>query len=218
MCAESGENVLPSMTGSRSMSRMKRALLFPLLLVSIQCAFGDIEWKPKCNMDNQLFPSLILATATQRPDTDDEDEADEDVLGDKYGLLGISIKAPTAGAKVKVTVKENTVMSASSWSGTLEKAGERYFVAPKLNYKFDQLRKARQQVPLNVTFAVEVDGKPAGEQAETIAIHSINDCPWAVLEVEETIDDEPQGKDAAPAKSAQKKEAQKKEEADAEDA
>jgi hypothetical protein len=191
---------------------MKRMLWFAVLVSSLSAAVGEVAWKPKCNMDNNLFPSLILATATVRPDTED-DEPNPDLLGDAYGLLGVSLKAPAAGAKVKVTVRENSLMAASSWSGELPKAGETYFVAPKVNYKFDQLRRARQQVPLNVTFAVEVNGKPEGEQTETITVRSINDCPWAVLETEETIDDDP----ANEAKSAQKKEAQKKESAEDDD-
>ena len=41
-------------------------------------------------------------------------------------------------------------MAAASWTGELPNADEDYFIAPKVNYKFDQLRKATQQVPLNV--------------------------------------------------------------------
>jgi hypothetical protein len=192
---------------------MKQMLSIALSVALAQSAFGEIAWKPKCNMDNNLFPSLILATATVRPD--EEEEPNPNLLGDVYGLLGISLKAPAAQTKVKVTVRENGLMNASSWTGKLEKRGERYFIAPKINYKFDQLRRARQQVPMNVTFALEVDGKPAGEQTETITVRSINDCPWAVLEVEETIDDEPEvieaGASVSSSKAAQKKEAQKKE-------
>ena len=187
---------------------MKAMLWLPVFVASLLPAAAEIAWKPKCNMDNNLFPGLILATATVRPDIED-DEPNPTLLGDVYGLLGVAVKAPAAQTKVKVTVRENGLMAASSWSGTLEKAGEHYFIAPKINYKFDQLRRARQQVPLNVTFALEANGKPEGEQTQTITVRSINDCPWAVLETEETIDDEP--KAAEQQKSAQKKEAQKKE-------
>jgi hypothetical protein len=112
------------------------------------------------------------------------------LLGERFGLVGVSVKAPAENAKVKVTVKENELMAASSWSGELPEAGKDYFIAPKVNYKFDRLRQVTQQVPMNVTFEVEVDGESAGEKAETLQIRSINDCPFAVANSEETLNDE----------------------------
>jgi hypothetical protein len=153
----------------------------------------EVEWAPEANMDHQLFPSLIIATASVRPvEPEDEEAATPDpyLLGERFGLVGISIKASTANAKVKVTVKENDLMSTSSWSGELAEADKDYFIAPKVNYKFDQLRQVTQQKPLNVTFTVEIEDTAAGEQHETLQIRSINDCPFAVANSEETLNDE----------------------------
>jgi hypothetical protein len=154
---------------------------------------ADIEWKPEANMDHQLFPSLILATATVRPVEPEDEEAEKPdpyLLGERFGLVGVSIKSPAADAKVKVTVKENDLMAAASWSGELPEAGKEYFIAPKVNYKFDRLRQTTQQMPMNVTFEVAVDGESLGEQHETLQVRSINDCPFAVANSEETLDDE----------------------------
>lgn len=155
---------------------------------------GEIEWTPEANMDHQLFPSLLIATATVRPvEPEDEKEAEQPdpyMLGERFGLVGISIKAPAENAKVKVTLKENDLMAATSWSGALPEAGKDYFIAPKVNYKFDRMRKMTQQVPMNVTFEVEVEGEPAGEKLETLQVRSINDCPFGVAKSEETLDDE----------------------------
>lgn len=151
----------------------------------------EVEWTPEANMDHQLFPSLLIATATARPDDDDEKRAEDPYLiGDEYGLVGVSIKPSAAHAKVKVTLKENELMSAATWSGELPEAGKDYFIAPKVDYKFDRLRKMTQQVPLNVAFVVELDGKSAGEKSETLQVRSINDCPYGVTNDEETLDDE----------------------------
>ncbi len=174
---------------------MKSTLLAVCALLCCQpfLRADEIEWTPEANMDHQLFPSLILATASVRPVEPDDKEAEQPdpyLLGERFGLVGVSIKAPAANAKVKVTVKENDLMSATSWSGDLAEAGKDYFIAPKVNYKFDRLRQVTQQVPLNVTFEVEVDGEPAGEKYETLQVRSINDCPFAVANSEETLDDE----------------------------
>jgi hypothetical protein len=156
-------------------------------------AAAELKWEPDANMERQLFPSLLIATATQRPE-DDGEEPDPELLGDRYGSVGIAITAPKAGAKVRVTVLENAVMSRSSWSGVLEKAGTEYYVAPAVNYKYDALRQTRQQVPLNVTFNVEVDGKSIGEKTETLTLRSINECPFAVSDAEDTIDEQKSAK------------------------
>ena len=153
----------------------------------------EVEWTPEANMDHQLFPSLILATASVRPVEPEDKEAEKPdpyLLGERFGLVGVSIKAPAANTKVKVTVKENDLMAATTWSGDLAEAGKDYFIAPKVNYKFDRLRQVTQQVPLNVTFEVEVDGEAAGEKYETLQVRSINDCPFAVANSEETLDDQ----------------------------
>jgi len=159
-------------------------------LASVSSAV-EVEWAPEATMDSQLFPSLLIATATVRPDEVDEEEQAPDpyFLGDRYGLVGVSIKTVTANTKVKITLKENDLMAASTWSGELPEADKEYYVAPKVNYKFEKLRKATQQMPLNISIALELDGKPAGEKTETLQVRSINDCPFGVSNEEETLND-----------------------------
>lgn len=119
---------------------------------------GVTEWNPEAAMDHQFFPSLIISTASVRP-VEDEDEGakepDPYLLGDKFGLLGVSIKTPSRNADVKVTIKENDLIAATTWTGKLAEANHDYYIAPKVNYKFDHLRKVTQQIPLNVDFEVE---------------------------------------------------------------
>src|SRR3954469_4808581 len=154
-----------------------------LILLASPLRAEEAEWTPEANMDHQLFPSLIIATASVRPVEPEDAEAakpDPSLLGERFGLVGVSIKAPAANAKVKVTLKENDLMAATSWSGELAEEGMEYFIAPKVNYKFEQLRQVTQQKPLNVSFELEVDGESAGDQHETLQVRSINDCPFAV--------------------------------------
>ncbi|HSP46193.1 MAG TPA: hypothetical protein VLO30_09385, partial [Chthoniobacterales bacterium] len=153
----------------------------------------EVEWEPEANMDHQLFPSLLIATASVRPVEPADEEAEKPdpyLLGERFGLVGVSVKTPAANARVKVSVKENDLMAASSWSGELAEAGKDYFIAPKVNYKFEKLRQMTQQAPVNVAFELEVDGEPAGEKHETLQVRSINDCPFGVANSEETLNDE----------------------------
>jgi hypothetical protein len=168
------------------------AVLAAISLLSISRA-AEVEWTPEANMDHQLFPSLLIATATARPVEEDDAEGktpDPYLLGERFGLVGVSIKPAAAHTKVQVTLKENDLMAASTWNGELAEADKEYYIAPKVNYKFEKLRKTTQQMPLNVSFAVELDGKPAEEKTETLQVRSINDCPFGVSNEEETLDDE----------------------------
>jgi hypothetical protein len=189
---------LPFGTSGGHRARMKQTFSFlvatfaAISLASISPA-AETEWTPEANMDHQVFPSLLIATAAARPIEEDDAEAktpDPYLLGERFGLVGVSIKPAAAHAKVKVTLKENDLMASSTWSGELAEADKEYFIAPKVNYKFEKLRKTTQQVPLNVSFSVELDGKPAEEKTETLQVRSINDCPFGVSNEEETLDDE----------------------------
>src|SRR2546423_12226771 len=81
-------------------------------------------------------------------------------------------------------------MAAATWSRELTEADKDYFIAPKVNYKFERLRQTTQQAPMNVTFEAEVDGESAGEKHETLQVRSINECPLAVANSAETLNDE----------------------------
>lgn len=182
-----------------TLTPMKSLVLAVVILLAVfpnsRLRAADVEWEPEANMDHQLFPSLLISTASVRPvEPDDQEgeeaEADSSLLGDRFGLVGIQIHSPAANTKVKVTLKGNDLMNESVWEGELPDADEDYFVAPKVNYKFDHLRKMTQQVPLNVDFAVEIDGEPAGDKVDTLQVRSLNDCPFGVSNDEETINDE----------------------------
>ena len=176
------------------MKTLSLALVFSLTLLMVpRLRAADVDWSPEANMDHQLFPSLVISTASVRPIEEDDEEAEEpdpSLLGERFGLLGISIHSPAAHTKVKVTLKKNDLMDESVWTGELPDADEDYFIAPKVSYRFDHLRKMTQQVPINVDFAVEIDGKSAGDKTETLQVRSLNDCPFGVSNNEETINDE----------------------------
>ena len=157
-----------------------------------------IRWKPEADMDRQLYPSLIIATADRRPGADD-DQPSPDLLGDRYGLLGISVRATRAGTRVKVTIHDNEVLNTSTWTGTLPQGEHTYYIAPPIAYKYDALRHVRQQRPLTVQFDVEINGQSAGTQSEVVTLRSINDCPYRVRNAETTLAADGKKKpDAAP--------------------
>lgn len=163
--------------------------LFPSLL----CA---VEWGVQADFDNQVFPSYLISTATIPPVEEEESEAEEDdsapTLGDPESMLGIWINEAKKGQNFTVTLKKGELWDESTVTGEVPDDLETVYIAPKINYRFDQLRATEQMSPTTAVFSLNLDGKEVGTQSVTLNVHSINDCPYGVLSSEEELDNEKQ--------------------------
>ena len=160
------------------------------------------EWEPFVEPDRQIFPSLLLASATLKDPLREDETADKaelpaekrhqppaarvaapvevpETFGDENGLLGVTIISPEDNAHVRVEVKENALVNDSVLEADLPEKGREYHLLPRIDYKYDALNRVRQSRPLNVTFAVSVDGRSMGERFVTARVHPICDCPYA---------------------------------------
>ncbi len=151
-------------------------------------AFGS-DFAPVVGWDRQLFPSFIIASASTTSnvsrDTDEEGGEDEDgeavaTIGDRDGTLGIEIEAPEDNTKIEVSISADDWLNESTITAELPSAGQTYRVMPSLKYKFSALAKVTQTVPTTVTYRVKLNGKQLPERSETMVLHSINDCPYAL--------------------------------------
>ncbi len=164
-----------------------------VLVVSLAAAFAlpaRAEFETESGWNDQLFPSFIIATATIKlPDEAVEDaEEGETILGDKQGLLGVTVEATEDDQEITVTIGCDAIMEESTFTGTLPEAGETYTIYPKVRYKFDALAKRSQPGPITVTYSVELGDEDEEEQTKTLTLRSINDCPFTIVEDEEAID------------------------------
>lgn len=150
-------------------------LLGTLLVVPAVSVYAEFETETGWN--GHLFPSFIVATATMKAPKNDDDG--DDVIGDPLGLLGVSIDAEEDEQEVTVTISCDAIMEPSSITCTLPEAGETYIIRPKIKYKYDELAKRTQTGPITVTYEAEID-EEVEEQAETVTLRSINDCPYSV--------------------------------------
>lgn len=162
-------------------------------------ALAPGEWSAFVEPEGQIFPSLLVASATVVPATEDEAEkpanpAGHDApgakdttpapvtLGDANGLVGVRLRLP-AGSRVpahaRVEVRENALMESSVWEGDLTGADLEYSVQPSVAYKFDALLAVRQPHPIHVALRVTVDGRDLGQRGVTAWVHSLNDCLYA---------------------------------------
>ena len=157
-------------------------------------------WEPFIDPERQIFPSLLLASATLKDPLRDEDTARKaenapqrksppanharpddapEIIGDENGLAGVMIASPADGAHARIEVKENALMADSVLEADLPIKGRVYRLAPRMDYKYDALNRVRQSQPVNVTFSVQVNGQSLGERFVTARVHPINDCPYA---------------------------------------
>ena len=173
------------------------------------------EWEPFVDPEDQIFPSLLLASATIKDPLRDKETADKaedpqksgtskkppaghaapkpedippEIFGDENGLMGVALVSPSDAAHARVEIKENALMEDSVIEADLPTAGKEYHLMPRVDYKYDALNRVRQSHPVNVTFAVQVDGKPLGQQFVTARVHPINDCPYAYQNPDEAKD------------------------------
>lgn len=149
-------------------------------------AADAIEWGPVIEMDKQLFPSYIIATATLRLPADEQPEPLPNVLGDPRGMLGVLVTAPSDNAEVFVEISADEIMEPSSITVQLPQQGETYWVYPKIKYKFAALQANKQLTPQNISFLLEVNGELVGDETETVTLRSVNDCVFGISGEDDT--------------------------------
>ena len=168
---------------------MRTKFLLAVSLVTMITTTAHAEFETKTGWNDQLFPSFIISTATIKlPEEAVEDYENETVLGDRQGLLGVTIEAEEDDTSVTVTVSCDAIMEPSVFTGTLASAGTTYTILPKIKFKYDALARQTQPGPVTVTFKVEIGDDDEEEVSKTLTLRSINDCPFTIVEDEESID------------------------------
>lgn len=140
------------------------------------------SWEQSIYPEQQIFPSLLISTATQGVPDDDDEMWDAPHIGDANGLIGGLFHGVKKGDRVRVVVKANELMDESAFEGVAPKTKGDLLVHPKMKYRYGALARVRQQQPLNVSMEAWLNGESLGEQTETVDVRSINDCLFAVLD------------------------------------
>lgn len=133
-----------------------------------------ITWEPIVEMEDQLFPSYILASATMQfsPVTDPH------FIGDPNGQMGMRIKSDAGNGTFRLEIEAPAIMSPASIKGYIKDQKVYYEAFPKIPYNFNALYSIIQPIPVNVTFKLYVNEEFYDQKIKTIRVHSINDCPF----------------------------------------
>ncbi|MBP7634677.1 hypothetical protein KBA41_10955 [Candidatus Ozemobacteraceae bacterium] len=143
------------------------------------------EWEPFVEMDSQIFPSYIFATALLKTDEESAAASMSQIMGDRYGLLGVSVCSPRDNAKIRVELKPNAIMDAVVFDGVLPAASQTYWVYPQVIYNYDAVKDRRQAAPFNVVFSVSIDEAPPQVKAKTVMLRSVNDCVYGFVSADD---------------------------------
>lgn len=179
-------------------------LLLPAFfaVASLVLPHREPGWTPHVDPGNQIYPSMVIALATAKAEKPSQEELDarteeeakidrlteEQTLGDPAGWVFVTLKSPKANTKVRVTVECPDVMDASTYKGVLTKEGVTYGIAPKIRWKYKELARVRQPIPVNVVFKVKLGDQEEDEDVRVCTLHTINDCPYLHLEKHEGED------------------------------
>lgn len=163
---------------------IKAASFFALFLAAAVSASAEIEWDPEVYPDNQIFPSLVIGTATVRPESEVFAMWEGNHIGDVQGVVGASADGIPERSKVALEIRENDLMRASRVEGTAE-SDETVSIHPKISWKYDKLANVRQVVPVDITMELKVDGESVGEKTVTVTLRTANDCLVGVTEADD---------------------------------
>jgi hypothetical protein len=149
--------------------------------------------------DDNLFPSLVIASSTIRFDRLTQRNAskkqgsqlptgsgaigapskqlEQPDLPQSPPILGVSIHTTKPHTKVHLTINASTFFDESSTEDDLTDANRTYQVYPNMKWNFKALAENTQQTPLNVVFRVRIDDEAEKEIVKTVTVRSIRDCP-----------------------------------------
>ncbi len=144
-------------------------------------ADAEFSFEPFSELGKDLYPSVVLSTATIEVDDEPDDPADATAYGDKAGSIGVLLKNVRKGDRFVVEVSADAGIRASKATFTIKESEVLVVAMPKLRYDFDLLSKNRQSRPINVTFKVTRNDKPLDEIDQTWTLRQINDCPLVGL-------------------------------------
>lgn len=125
------------------------------------------EWEFQVDPDDQVFPSLCIATATMKVK--------------HSSLIPIRLSSPADNCKVRAVVTAKGLMEESATEQTVKSAGQTYEINTEILWDFTALARIKQPQPANVTVELFADGKSLGKKTKTVKVRSINDCPFAVV-------------------------------------
>ena len=134
--------------------------------------------------DNQLYPSLILATsqpsATQPPSHS---------ATQPLAPLTVSVTAPTNNAVLRIVVDSSSLNYVTILQEILPSRGTTYTFQPSIKWKYERLRQIRQRMPVDLTLTCYINDEETDIRNLHFDMRSVNECPLSLQSPEGDIVD-----------------------------
>ncbi len=145
-----------------------------------QVAFG-VQYDPL--FDNQLYPSLILATNQTSIErrTENGKSATGSPLPATGSSFAVSLTAPADNSVLRIVVDSSMLNYVTIIQEILPRRGETYTFTPSLKWKYDILRRLRQPGTVDLTFTCYINDEEVDIKNLRLAYRSVNECPLSLL-------------------------------------
>lgn len=151
-----------------------RRLLACFLFLSLAgAAWAEApEWRPLIFMDNELYPSYLVAVANLKP----ADTGSSYILGDGNGIIGCYVKSPRRNSKVRFTIEIDEVAKSQSFDYVLPDQNQIYMLLPSVVWNWRAVRGSHQPHAANCKFTIAVNGSKPETHNQVVTIRSINEA------------------------------------------
>ena len=135
-----------------------------------------VNFTPEVNpfLDNQLYPSLILATASN-----------SDAQIPPFTL---SVTAPTNNAVLRIIIDSSSLNYVTILQEILPHRGETYTFTPAVKWKYDRLRTLRTPHPLDLTLSCYINDEETDTKTLHLNARSVNECPLSLSHNRQILD------------------------------
>lgn len=122
---------------------------------------SEVAFSVTCDplFDNQLYPSLILAT----------DQS-----------LNISVTAPADNCVLRVILDSSALNYVTIVQEILPHRGEQYTFSLTPKWKYQALRRTRQPHPIDITFTCYINDEQVDIKNLHLSCRSVNECPLSL--------------------------------------
>lgn len=163
---------------------MKKIVLLFLLCFFVSTvntfAQSKVEWNRLVFLDNQIYPSFLLATANMKENFGAnpwyDSRADPFYFGSTNSPVGIIITSPKKKTKINLSIKIAGFAEPTTYSVELPEKDKVYMVFPPVIWNWDKLRNLRQPTPVNITYDLTVNGKAENTQNVVGTVRSVNEA------------------------------------------
>lgn len=134
-----------------------------------------VAFNATCNplYDNQLYPSLLLAT--------NQNSSNSKFIIQNSELFSISLVAPADNSVLRVVVDSSALNYVTILQEILPRRGETYTFYPSLKWKYDVLRQLRLPGAVDLTFSCFINDEEIDIKNLHLNYRSVNECPLSLI-------------------------------------